>query len=188
VSGVPAVMMVGNDVADRRRDAVRHVPPHGSSVACAGSLASVRRRIHARGAPRRRRRREHRLLREVRRHGGCTSAATAFHVAWVSDRTRPVRDRADRGADDRATPALSAGQPASCGAGAVRAHGRRLQSRRRSIGSATLARPTVRLSRGPSDYGPPVGYCGVRHGSDGHNAQLSYGQEVGLTVDHARSA
>jgi catechol 2,3-dioxygenase-like lactoylglutathione lyase family enzyme len=39
---------------------------------------------------------------------------------------------------------------------------------------------------GPIDSGPPVGYWGYIVDPDGHNLELSYGQEVGLTVDHAR--
>jgi catechol 2,3-dioxygenase-like lactoylglutathione lyase family enzyme len=39
---------------------------------------------------------------------------------------------------------------------------------------------------GPVDSGPPVGYWGYIVDPDGHNLELSYGQEVGLTVDRAR--
>ena len=38
---------------------------------------------------------------------------------------------------------------------------------------------------GPIDSGPPVGYWGYIVDPDGHNLELSYGQEVGLTVDTA---
>ena len=44
------------------------------------------------------------------------------------------------------------------------------------------------LSRGPNDAGPPVGYWAFLTDPDGHTLELSYGQGVGLTVDHARSA
>ena len=44
------------------------------------------------------------------------------------------------------------------------------------------------LDRGPKDAGPPVGYWAFITDPDGHTLELSYGQEVGLTVDHARSA
>ena len=37
---------------------------------------------------------------------------------------------------------------------------------------------------GPADSGPPVGYWGIVTDPDGHNLELSYGQEVGLTVEH----
>ena len=39
---------------------------------------------------------------------------------------------------------------------------------------------------GPIDSGPPVGYWGYIVDPDGHNLELSYGQEVGLAVDEAR--
>ena len=50
------------------------------------------------------------------------------------------------------------------------------------------AKAEGRLSRGPKDAGPPVGYWAFLTDPDGHTLELSYGQEVGLTVDHARSA
>jgi catechol 2,3-dioxygenase-like lactoylglutathione lyase family enzyme len=39
---------------------------------------------------------------------------------------------------------------------------------------------------GPIDSGPPVGYWGYIVDPDGHNLELSFGQEVGLTVAQAR--
>jgi catechol 2,3-dioxygenase-like lactoylglutathione lyase family enzyme len=50
------------------------------------------------------------------------------------------------------------------------------------------AKAEGRLSRGPHDAGPPVGYWAFVTDPDGHTLELSYGQEVGFTVDHARSA
>jgi catechol 2,3-dioxygenase-like lactoylglutathione lyase family enzyme len=44
------------------------------------------------------------------------------------------------------------------------------------------------LSRGPTDYGPPVGYWAFLTDPDGHTLELSYGQEVGLTVAQAAGA
>jgi len=38
---------------------------------------------------------------------------------------------------------------------------------------------------GRIDSGPPVGYWGYIVDPDGHNLELSYGQEVGLSVDQA---
>jgi len=38
---------------------------------------------------------------------------------------------------------------------------------------------------GPFDSGPPVGYWAYVVDPDGHNLELSYGQEVGLTVEDA---
>jgi catechol 2,3-dioxygenase-like lactoylglutathione lyase family enzyme len=39
---------------------------------------------------------------------------------------------------------------------------------------------------GPLDSGPPVGYWAYIVDPDGHNLEISYGQEVGLTVDRAK--
>ena len=41
------------------------------------------------------------------------------------------------------------------------------------------------LIGGPDDAGPPVGYWAFLRDPDGHTLELSYGQEVGLTVDDA---
>ena len=38
---------------------------------------------------------------------------------------------------------------------------------------------------GPCDDGPPVGYWGLIVDPDGHNLELAYGQQVGLTVEGA---
>ena len=51
-----------------------------------------------------------------------------------------------------------------------------------------LARAQGCLWRGPTDYGPPVGYWAFLTDPDGHTLELSYGQEVGLTVAQAPSA
>jgi catechol 2,3-dioxygenase-like lactoylglutathione lyase family enzyme len=39
---------------------------------------------------------------------------------------------------------------------------------------------------GPCDDGPPVGYWGLIVDPDGHNLELAYGQQVGLTIDEAK--
>lgn len=38
------------------------------------------------------------------------------------------------------------------------------------------------LLRGPTDSGPPVGYWAFLRDPDGHTLELSFGQEIGLTV------
>jgi catechol 2,3-dioxygenase-like lactoylglutathione lyase family enzyme len=43
------------------------------------------------------------------------------------------------------------------------------------------------LSLGPIDNGPPVGYWALLRDPDGHNLELSYGQEIALSVGAARS-
>jgi catechol 2,3-dioxygenase-like lactoylglutathione lyase family enzyme len=37
----------------------------------------------------------------------------------------------------------------------------------------------------PLDYGPPVGYWAFLRDPDGHTLEISYGQEVALTVDES---
>jgi hypothetical protein len=41
---------------------------------------------------------------------------------------------------------------------------------------------------GPYDSGPPVGYWAIIPDPDGHNLELSYGQEVGLTVEKSHDS
>jgi len=41
------------------------------------------------------------------------------------------------------------------------------------------------LAGGPVDYGPPVGYWAFIRDPDGHTLEISFGQEVGLTVEAA---
>ena len=48
------------------------------------------------------------------------------------------------------------------------------------------AKREERLAIGPIDSGEPVGYWAFLRDPDGHNLEISYGQEVGLTVAHAR--
>ena len=42
-----------------------------------------------------------------------------------------------------------------------------------------------RLLKGPTDSGYPVGYWALLSDPDGHTLELSFGQEVGLTVERA---
>ena len=50
-----------------------------------------------------------------------------------------------------------------------------------------LAREEGRLGLGPLDSGYPVGYWAFIRDPDGHNLEISYGQEVGFTVAEAGS-
>jgi catechol 2,3-dioxygenase-like lactoylglutathione lyase family enzyme len=43
-----------------------------------------------------------------------------------------------------------------------------------------------RLLVAPGDLGPPVGYRGVICDPDGHTLEVSFSQEIGLTVDETR--
>ncbi len=44
------------------------------------------------------------------------------------------------------------------------------------------------LIAGPMDYGPPVGYWAFLRDPDGHTLEISFGQEVGVTVDESRES
>lgn len=48
---------------------------------------------------------------------------------------------------------------------------------------AALAADEGVLIGGPSDSGPPVGYWAFIKDPDGHTLEVSFGQEVGLTVE-----
>ncbi len=48
-----------------------------------------------------------------------------------------------------------------------------------------VARSEDRLIGGPADSGPPVGYWAFIRDPDGHTLEVSFGQEVGLTVESA---
>jgi catechol 2,3-dioxygenase-like lactoylglutathione lyase family enzyme len=49
-----------------------------------------------------------------------------------------------------------------------------------------LARAEGRKVFGPNDYGPPVGYWAIIADPDGHNLEISHGQEVRLAVRDAK--
>ena len=51
---------------------------------------------------------------------------------------------------------------------------------------AAEARDEGCLALGPIDSGDPVGYWAFLRDPDGHQLEISYGQEVGMTVAHAR--
>ena len=95
-------------------------------------------------------------------------------VVWLSDRTRPFVIVLAEARDGRAS------------AAAVRAPRRGLREpRRRSTAWPRRPRTTGVWSSGPIDYGPPVGYWAFIKDPDGHTLEVSFGQEVGLTVEGA---
>jgi catechol 2,3-dioxygenase-like lactoylglutathione lyase family enzyme len=51
---------------------------------------------------------------------------------------------------------------------------------------AAAARAAGCLAMGPTDSGEPVGYWAFLRDPDGHHLEISFGQEVGLTVAHAK--
>jgi catechol 2,3-dioxygenase-like lactoylglutathione lyase family enzyme len=48
-----------------------------------------------------------------------------------------------------------------------------------------VARREQLLLDGPTDSGPPVGYWAFLRDPDGHSVEISFGQEVGTTVEES---
>ncbi len=103
-----------------------------------------------------------------------TDAVTQHSVAWISDLTRPfVIVLIEAAAIDHTL-------------GGVYCHiGRGVASREEVDRLAGLAQAEGRQVVGPMDYGYPVGYWVYIVDPDGHNLELSFGQEVGFTIDNA---
>lgn len=97
-------------------------------------------------------------------------------AVWLSDRTRPfviVLIEADR-VDAPLVPM------AHLGVGCA--------SRDELEALCQRGRDDDVLISGPTDYGPPVGYWAFFRDPDGHTLELSYGQEVALTVSQPEDA
>lgn len=97
-------------------------------------------------------------------------------VAWISDLTRPfvlVLMQAER---------VEHRLAGFCHIGVGCA------SRAEVDSLAELARSEGRLALGPTDSGGPIGYWVFLRDPDGHQLELSYGQQIGLTVEHAAQA
>ena len=102
-----------------------------------------------------------------------TVPTTGFDVAWLSDKTRPfVIVLSERSQVDR--PLLP---PAHLGVAC--------ESREEVDRLCEWARGEGRLINGPRDAGPPIGYLASIRDPDGHTLEVSFGQEVGLTVQQA---
>lgn len=100
---------------------------------------------------------------------------TGSKVVWLSDRTRPFVVVLLQ--SDNPSPIL--GPFAHLGlACATREDVDRLCNQARNEGI---------LAKEPVDSGYPVGYWALIRDPDGHMLELSYGQEVGLTVETASS-
>lgn len=48
---------------------------------------------------------------------------------------------------------------------------------------AALAKEENCLVKGPTDYGPPVGYWAFIRDPDGHTLEISFGQEIGIVLE-----
>lgn len=108
-----------------------------------------------------------------RRYAGMDVVHRRDGVVWLSDRTRPFVIVLVR-VDAVTTPL---GPFAHLGVGcASREEVDRLSAQARKEGC---------LVGGPRDEGPPVGYWAFLRDPDGHTLELSFGQEVALTVEQA---
>lgn len=111
-----------------------------------------------------------------------TDPDSGTSVAWISDLTRPFVLVLIE------TPVLDAGS-AEGRLGGVFCHiGMGVASRAEVDDRCVRARAEQRTVMGPIDSGPPVGYWAYLVDPDGHNLEISFGQEVGLTVDAATNA
>lgn len=98
-------------------------------------------------------------------------------VAWLSDLTRPfVLVLIQAGTVDHGL----RGTWCHLGVGV----GSRAEVERRCAAARAEGRTVI----GPADAGDPVGYWAYIVDPDGHNLEISFGQEVGLTVARAAKA
>ena len=101
-----------------------------------------------------------------------TDHATGHSVVWLSDLTRPfVLVLIEATAIDHAL----TGTWSHIGVG--------VRSREEVDRRYQMAQQEGRKTMGPFDYGYPVGYWVYIVDPDGHNVELSFGQEVGFTVE-----
>jgi catechol 2,3-dioxygenase-like lactoylglutathione lyase family enzyme len=105
-----------------------------------------------------------------------TDPDSGTSVAWISDLTRPFVLVLIE------VPAVDA-----CLGGTYCHVGLGVTSRDDVDARCERARAEGRGVFGPLDAGPPVGYWAYIVDPDGHNLEISFGQEVGLTVDRASS-
>jgi catechol 2,3-dioxygenase-like lactoylglutathione lyase family enzyme len=101
-----------------------------------------------------------------------TDPQTGTRVAWISDLTRPF------------VLVLIEVEAVDACLGGVYCHiGTAVASRAEVDARCKEARQDNRSVVGPFDAGPPVGYWAYIVDPDGHNLELSHGQEVGIAVD-----
>ena len=96
---------------------------------------------------------------------------SGWRVSWVSDGTRPF------------VIVLIEGPPNTTPLAPMAHLGVGCKSREIVDSLCEQARAEGCLIGGPSDYGPPVGYWAFLRDPDGHTLELSFGQEVALTVE-----
>lgn len=101
---------------------------------------------------------------------------TGSAVVWLSDLTRPF-----------VVVLIQNGEPVHRLAGSNHL-GVSLPSRAEVDAVADRARAGGVLELGPTDSGYPVGYWAIIRDPDGHQLEVSHGQEVALTVERCRTA
>src|SRR4029450_13080540 len=102
-----------------------------------------------------------------------TVPTTSLEVAWLSDHTRPfVIVLSERSQVDH--PLVP---PAHLGVAC--------EAREEVHRWCALTRGEGRLINEPRDAGPPIGYLASIRDPDGHTLEVSFGQEVGLTIQQA---
>ena len=103
-----------------------------------------------------------------------TDATSGTSVAWISDLTRPF------------VLVLIEVPSVDERLGGVYCHvGLGVAERSDVDRLCALATEDGRSVFGPLDSGPPVGYWAYIVDPDGHNLEISHGQEVGFTVEQA---
>ncbi len=102
-------------------------------------------------------------------------AATGVAVVWLSDLTRPFAI------------VLIQKQPISPILSPIAHLGVGCKSRADMDALCDEARLAGILTQEPQDSGYPIGYWAFLRDPDGHTLELSYGQEIGLTVDKSPS-
>lgn len=102
-------------------------------------------------------------------------AETGVPVVWLSDKTRPFIIVLIQ--SDSVQPVLS--PMAHLGVGC--------RSREELESLCAKAKQEGSLLKAPQESGYPIGYWAFLRDPDGHTLELSYGQEVGLTVAAANS-
>ncbi len=103
-----------------------------------------------------------------------TDGDSGTSVAWISDLTRPF-----------VLVLIEVAELDARVGGAYCHVGTGVASRAEVDRRCELARAAGRTVLGPVDSGPPVGYWAYLVDPDGHNLEISFGQEVGLAVEAA---
>jgi catechol 2,3-dioxygenase-like lactoylglutathione lyase family enzyme len=104
-----------------------------------------------------------------------TDPETGAAVVWLSDLTRPFAVVLIE-----TTVTHTLGGFSHLGVG--------LDSRAAVDTACAAARDAGHAVLGPLDDGPPVGYWAIIEDPDGHNLELSHGQQVSLTIEREASA